>query len=937
MNCRRVERLLSDGLDRPLPESASRAVADHLEGCTACRRHHETLRRLAPDLRSSLPRPEPAPGLARRALAVWEAEQSAPQRGVRPAAKIRSTRAWLAVPAATAVAAIAATFAGHVAFSPPQTPAAAPRNVALGNITSGSGKESAPAITRLSPKLRFAENAAGARMFPATAAAPPALLPRLRTSRYAHHALHQQNSHASVATALLLPAPPPSQASVAAATPRPVPVQDDLTYLNGGNEGAAALIRWARMPPDAFAALEARLRRAVHVKDDFVAVPFPRVASRDDGVVAGAIAAYQKEAAIVDPRLARAVTLALKGASLEDLCDQLKTQTGVPLSAARGVRDEKVTVFVDDRPARDVMRMVTHLFGFQWTRSGEEGDYSYRLSQDLRSQLAEEELRNQDLNAALLDVDDQMKALEGVSLEALKQRAEQATGKDQNRANTWTNMGGWGAIQLYQTLSPAERAALKSGQELRYGFGNAQPLPDAARQAAFASWTGRIARNPDGGARFLLPGDGGLSAADAGALPGVTLKIDRSELGEMTLQSSVWMTLPNADGSPGGGIGISNMLATGRSPATAQPDNAKANQEIREQPAFQRKVSFKPEPSCPRFKNKEATKDIEDGKEEPQSYVDETGAVVLGAMPPHTTSADIWEAVHRATGLPIVADSYMRLYPVPPMTVERVSLFDALCKVGDALGARWRKDGDFLLARSTRFFWDKLKEVPNRQLETWRRHRASRGGLPLDDVLAMASLPDPPLDAMAVGQVVFHCQELPEWALVGNWPLPFQAPPQEIRAWARWLGGLPLALRARVLSPDGLRFAELSPAEQQKFAQALLGSHRGSLETLPSLRIRMDYVPAGQYVWHPVVDSDKYGHLVTDPPVVGKTADAALAGARRVYPKAVEKDIKPTVSGVLALTFIYPNGDGWSIGKPSPIVVRSQPGPVAPTSTDGAH
>src|SRR4051794_10258601 len=56
------------------------------------------------------------------------------------------------------------------------------------------------------------------------------------------------------------------------------------------------------------------------------------------------------------------------------------------------------------------MRAISHLFGCPWVRSSRDGEYRYELDQNLRSQLAEEERREADLHAALLQVDEQMAA-----------------------------------------------------------------------------------------------------------------------------------------------------------------------------------------------------------------------------------------------------------------------------------------------------------------------------------------------------------------------------------------------------------------------------------------------------------------------------------------------------------------------------------------------
>ena len=93
---------------------------------------------------------------------------------------------------------------------------------------------------------------------------------------------------------------------------------------------------------------------------------------------------------------------------------------------------------------------------------------------------------------------------------------------------------------------------------------------------------------------------------------------------------------------------------------------------------------------------------------------------------PYASSADVWEAVYRTTARPIVADFYSRLCPLEKLTFDRVPLFDALCAAGDMLGTRWTEDNGFLLCRSASYYWDKLKEVPNRLLTRWSTARQSR-------------------------------------------------------------------------------------------------------------------------------------------------------------------------------------------------------------------
>src|SRR5205823_8642915 len=110
----------------------------------------------------------------------------------------------------------------------------------------------------------------------------------------------------------------------------------------------------------------------------------------------------EAEKEVVDERLAQKVTLALKGMALSDVCEHLRTETGVRVAAGASVADEKVTLFCQKLSLREVMRQLSRPFGYTWLRSGTPGQYRYELVQDLRSQLLEEELRNRDHNQGLL-------------------------------------------------------------------------------------------------------------------------------------------------------------------------------------------------------------------------------------------------------------------------------------------------------------------------------------------------------------------------------------------------------------------------------------------------------------------------------------------------------------------------------------------------------
>ncbi|MHB1002088.1 MAG: hypothetical protein ACYC27_22845 [Armatimonadota bacterium] len=61
------------------------------------------------------------------------------------------------------------------------------------------------------------------------------------------------------------------------------------------------------------------------------------------------------------------ITLAVKGEALSDVMDLLEKQSGMNLRVSKAISDQKVTIFVDKQPLRDVMNALCSLFGYRWS------------------------------------------------------------------------------------------------------------------------------------------------------------------------------------------------------------------------------------------------------------------------------------------------------------------------------------------------------------------------------------------------------------------------------------------------------------------------------------------------------------------------------------------------------------------------------------------
>jgi hypothetical protein len=261
------------------------------------------------------------------------------------------------------------------------------------------------------------------------------------------------------------------------------------------------------------------------------------------------------------------------------------------------------------------------------------------------------------------------------------------------------------------------------------------------------------------------------------------------------------------------------------------------------------------------------------------------------------TTADVLEALHQATGLPIVADYYTRLYKPDMVSVRGQTLFAALNQVGDTMRLRWNKDGDWLQFRSTSYYDDRLKEVPNRLLEQWAAVRRKQDGLRLDDLIEIAGLTDTQLGAAEMAEGAKECYGLAEWDLARN---------VLVLPGLRYLAGFTPEQRRKAQEPEGLSFTEMSLAQQQGFLARRwpakrVGTNTPNTATPPSLEelagavLRVDYRQPGWYEWRPPgpyllrwlvpVDPGPQVRLVPRPKVRERTREAALQALRRVDPQ----------------------------------------------------
>jgi RNA polymerase sigma-70 factor (ECF subfamily) len=667
----------------------------------------------------------------------------------------------------------------------------------------------------------------------------------------------------------------------------------DLVYLN---EPAAPMRQWAWLPLDQMHALETRLpSRAAGDR----AAPGDG-ATKEEGMerreflrqaAAGAAVLMlpEGEKEVIDSCLTQKVTLAFKGTALSDFCEYLRAETGVHLAAGASVADEKVTLFCQTMPLRDVMRQLSRPFGYLWLRSRTSGEYRYELVQDLRSQLLEEELRNRDRHAALLALEREVERyrpyLHLSPDEALARARSGARGglsreqAEEKKRLEQLGGAGWGPIQIYFRLSSQELADLCAGKRLAFAAiprGDERSLPpDVARGAlqalrelrafrAGGGWSVGAAKSaPEGVPLTEFPDTRGT----------VYLTLNQTELGHFGVDGGTGFAVWQEGHVPLAGSISRGPYAVGVSPAVRSPQNSAANAKLARDPALRTRVSLQPQPSCGANPSPSPPLRVGEG----------AGG---GANAPRVTTADVLEALHRATGLPIVGDHYTRLYPRETVSVENLPLFEALNQLADAMRLRWTRDGGWLEFRSTSFYDDRLKEVPNRLLNRWASARQAHGALTLDDLVEIAQLSDVQLAAGEMAEGARDCFGLAEWDLVRDGLQPH----------LRFLAELSPAQRQQAASAEGLPFDKMTLPQQQRFVAVGLGdmaSRIKSWEELSGATVRVEYTQPRWFQWGPAP-------VPAGRPVIGpwsvreRTQEAALHAARRIDPAVDATQLVPT-------------------------------------------
>jgi hypothetical protein len=523
-----------------------------------------------------------------------------------------------------------------------------------------------------------------------------------------------------------------------------------------------------------------------------------------------------------DPRLDVKVSIAQKDRPLREILAALRCEMKVPLRAGRDTADDKATLFLDERPAAEVMARIAGQFDFQW-RPYREG---YELVQTPASQARERALREQKLQAELSAVQAEMERppllvdtprwrLEESEAEiAQRLQSEDMEASERDRLSEERaaiiealHPGRAPAVAIYRSLTDSQVRLLLEGHDLWLSSAGgtlppalAEPIRQAEREAMTLSpWT----------AFFELLGPERWPPANTELVVRLVDPSDEIEgplpPGEPHLRLE--FIVPIRHEGDWQIWGIPGWRADGKLPVPAVTPTKT------DDPALMQPVALTLSRLVPPLSPEE--------QRAPDLLPDR------GTWPPELpTLGDVSEALHQTTGLEIVADSFVR----DRLDAETAAALNGhlqpvarlLDRVANSLDYTWRKEGNVLYFRSRHWPRNRAEEVPERFLRPFRQRVQRTGAATLDDLAGLAAALT---DAQARGLSHYwgwYFQDTPALPPIGG-SGGFYGCRRLLRFWA----SLTPMQRAAALKGVILPFSRLEFRQRQAYVESL-GSLKGS-------------------------------------------------------------------------------------------------------------
>lgn len=428
-----------------------------------------------------------------------------------------------------------------------------------------------------------------------------------------------------------------------------------------------------------------------------------------------------------DVALDKTVTLAVKGEALADIMLALEKQTGVRLRASKDIAEQKATVFVDDKPLREVMAGLSATFGYYWAANDYSTGRIYEIWQDEKLR---KELSNQRDKAVVAAWKASLQEIEfiasAVRMSALELEQSKADLRGKDTAESRARLSALTRLEknpligycasLIAGLPDSFRALTKPGVSVRFDARSGEPewtVPPSLRTAMVESL-----KDSPGEIKVLTS----LPAAE-------------NETTEPDPESVAVNIVVRVQGRT---LNVSaTVLASGSGHGLmpyARP--VQLSRRVLSEGIIPRSLPRTGNVSALEAKAGITTADL---VAETESYPPDARTGLLN-------KSDVLEVLHRKTGIQVIADhySYWNRWTISedssPMDILNAMSSDDPSAVIFVQTADWGWDGKYLYIRARDVYSADLAEIPNASLKPWVAAYKETGCLGLDECADIAAL-----------------------------------------------------------------------------------------------------------------------------------------------------------------------------------------------------
>lgn len=426
-------------------------------------------------------------------------------------------------------------------------------------------------------------------------------------------------------------------------------------------------------------------------------------------------------ALLSDKVLEKPVTLSVKGEALCDIFPILREQTGVRFQVGRDIADQKATIYVDDKPLRQVMEGLSTLFGYHWTKKTFSTGDIYELWQEdsARRRLADEYTKAWESawNAANADIELKAKlaAMSKEERESFRRRITDSGKADSPEAKSQLEALKWVEDQLvgpsaafFGKISAEARKTLQPGVKICYNTLSPESewvLPEATAQALLDALRTHAS-----------------NAISEGDLLSSGFDFACTETADAV---DITATLSPTVGTAARGYSISRMgtWLTHQSVSEYLPSAGPSLPRIADVSGLEQPISIT----------------FGDIAEEAAQGGDSRSSL-------RVNRSDIIAIMHRKLGLQIISDHYSQWEAWnAPGDMTLLDIVRALDTSAPSfpiaeLRATWGWDGKLLYMRTKDIWYSDALEIPNRLLRKWAASYRDRGDLDLYEQASIAAL-----------------------------------------------------------------------------------------------------------------------------------------------------------------------------------------------------